>query len=114
MAYSERLAQRVREFFAAKNIEFEEKKMFSGICFMVNDKMCAGVQKDQLMLRIDPSLVEPAAEQEGCTPMDMNGKIMKSFLLVEESALARKTKLEYWLQLALDFNPLAKSSKKKT
>lgn len=45
MAYNEKLADRVREIIAATYTNIEEKAMFGGLCFMVNDKMCVGVEK---------------------------------------------------------------------
>jgi TfoX/Sxy family transcriptional regulator of competence genes len=53
MAYDEKLADRVRE--ALMDVpKVEEKKMFRGITFMVDDKMCISVSGDELMLRLDP------------------------------------------------------------
>lgn len=34
--------------------DVEEKVMFSGLVFMVNGKMCIGVMKDKIMLRVNP------------------------------------------------------------
>ena len=57
MAYDEKLADRVREALAdIPNVE--EKKMFRGVTFMVNDKMCVSVSGNELMLRLDPDLTE--------------------------------------------------------
>ena len=53
MAYNEQLRNRIREALAHID-NVEEKAMFGGICFMVNDKMCLGVMKDEMMCRIDP------------------------------------------------------------
>lgn len=80
---------------------------------MVNDKMCVGVEKDRLMVRLNPDLFEEVIEKEGCKPMDFTGKIMKGYVFVDAEALGTKKKLEYWLKLALDFNKMAKLSKKK-
>ena len=113
MAYDEKLADRVREMIGNAGERSEEKKMFGGICFMVNDKMCAGVDKDRLMIRLDPKLAEQVVEMEGCTQMEMAGKAMKGFVLVDPAALGTKTKLKYWIGLALDYNPVARASKKK-
>ncbi len=113
MAYNEKLADRVREIISQTQDKVEEKKMFSGICFMVNDKMCVGVQKERLMVRLNPDIFEQVLEMEGCVAMDMGGKVMKGYVLIDETALSTKKKLEYWIGLALDFNPLAKASKKK-
>jgi len=114
MSYNENLADRTRELIALTHKKVEEKKMFGGLCFMVNDKMCVGVEKDRLMVRLDPARYEEAMEQEGCKPMDFTGKIMKGYVFVDIEALNTKKKLDYWIQLALEFNKKAKASKKKT
>jgi len=113
MAYNEKLADRVREILAPVSDDIEEKKMFGGLCFMVNGKMCVGVDKDRLMARLNPDIIERVVEKEGCVQMDMSGKIMKGFVFVEAAALSTKKKLEYWVKLALDYNPVARASKKK-
>lgn len=87
--------------------------MFGGLCFMVNDKMCVGVEQERLMVRLDPERYDEAMEKEGCKPMDFTGKIMKGFVFVDIDALNTKKKLDYWIQLALEFNRKAKATKKK-
>jgi len=79
---------------------------------MVNDKMCVGVETDRLMVRFDPALTDELMNQEGCRPMDFTTKTMKGFAFVDIDALNTKSKLEYWVNLALDYNKFAKSSKK--
>jgi TfoX/Sxy family transcriptional regulator of competence genes len=113
MPYNEKLAARVREIIAATHDAVEEKKMFGGVCFMVNDKMCVGVEKERLMVRLDPLRYEDALLQEGCTPMDFTGRVMKGYVFVSTDALRTKKQLGYWVQLALDYNAVAKASKKK-
>jgi TfoX/Sxy family transcriptional regulator of competence genes len=114
MAYNEKLANMTRELIAQTHKNVEEKAMFGGLCFMVNDKMCLGVEKDRLMVRLDPARYEEAIEKAGCRPMDFTGRIMKGFVFVDADALNTKKKLEYWVKLALEFNKFAKASKKKT
>jgi TfoX/Sxy family transcriptional regulator of competence genes len=113
MAYNEKLADRTREIIALTHKITEEKKMFGGLCFMVNNKMCVGVEKERLMVRLNPDLTEEVMEKEGCRPMDFTGKIMKGYVFVDIEALNTKKKLEYWIKLALDYNTIAKASKKK-
>lgn len=112
MAYSEKLAQRVREALVTVP-NFEEKKMFRGITFMVNEKMCVSVSGDELMCRIDPALQEEVMAKNGCREMIVKGRPMKGFVYVEESVLKNRRELDYWIKLALDFNSKAKISKKK-
>ena len=113
MAYNEKLADRVREIIAVTHNITEEKKMFGGLCFMVNNKMCVGVEKERLMVRLDPANYDEVLEKEGCVPMDFTGKIMKGYVFVDIAALNTKKKLAYWIKLALDYNKIAKTSKKK-
>lgn len=118
MAYSEEKADRIRTVLAEKGIAFTEKKMFSGICFMVDDKMCCGTHTDKkmgeelLLCRIGEEAYEKSLETEHCIPMEFTGKPMKGFVFVTENGCNTPKKLAHWVQLCLDFNPLAKKSKK--
>jgi TfoX/Sxy family transcriptional regulator of competence genes len=112
MAYNEKLADRTREIISLTHKNIEEKKMFGGLCFMVNDKMCVGVEKDRIMVRLDPEKYDEVMEKEGCEPMNFTGKIMKGFVFVNDDVLKTKKQLEYWVKLALDYNKVAKASKK--
>ncbi len=113
MAYHEKLADRVREIIFLTHKKVEEKRMFGGLCFMVNDKMCVGVEQERLMVRLDPAKYDEAMEKEGRKPMDFTGKVMKGFVFVDIDALNTKRKLEYWVKLALEYNKIARASKKK-
>lgn len=113
MAYNEKLADRTRELIAATQKGIEEKKMFGGLCFMVNGKMCVGVEKERLMVRLNPAIYDAVMEREGCTAMDFTGKAMKGYVFVDIAALNTKKKLQYWINLALEYNEIAKPSKKK-
>lgn len=114
MAFDEQLATRVRGFFKQRKVAFEEKRMMGGLCFMVNDKMCVGVEKNRLMARIDPEDYDDALRRKGCKPMDFTGRPMRGFVFVNLAGLATDSELNGWLKLALEFNPRAKSSKKKS
>jgi len=113
MAYNEHLAARVEKVLKEKRVRFEEKKMMGGLCFMVNDKMCVGIEKDMLMARIDPAIYERALKKKGCHEMDFTGRPMKSFVFIDPIGIDMDKDLEYWIQLSLDYNPKAKSSKKR-
>ena len=112
MAYDEHLGDRIRQELKHKGIPFEEKKMMGGLCFMVDDKMCVGVVKDELMARIDPEVYENVLQFEGARPMDFTGKRMRGFVFVSPTGIDLDSDLSKWVQLCLDFNPKAKSSKK--
>ena len=112
MTYSEKFADRIRERLAElPNIE--EKKMMGGLTFMVNDKMCVGIIKDELMCRIDPEFHETAVEKTGCRTMDFTKRPMIGYVLIDDTGMRTQKEFDYWINLALDFNAKAKSSKKK-
>lgn len=113
MAYNEALAERVKELLHAKKIKYTEKKMFGGLCFLVDDKMLLGVEKNRLMTRIDPDDEAAALKKKGAKPMDFTGKIMKGFLFVDDNAVEMDKDLEYWVDLCMKYNPKAKASNKK-
>ena len=113
MAYDELLADRISNVLKEKNAAFYEKRMFGGIAFMVNDKMCVGVIKSDLMARIDPEIHDESIKKEGCRAMDFTKRPMKGYVYIEPGAIDLNEDLDYWINLALDFNPRAKSSKKK-
>lgn len=112
MAYSEKLAGRIRARLAdLPNIK--EKEMMGGLTFMLNDKMCVGIMKDELMCRINPDIYEAVLEKNGCRPMDFTGRPMKGWVIVNEHGMKNQKDFDYWIDLALDFNKKAKSYKKK-
>lgn len=112
MAFNEHLVNRIRESIAHL-ADVEEKHMFGGVCFMVNGKMCIGVVKDEMMCRIDPMVEEEALDKNGCRPMDFTGRAMKGYVFVSEDGLRTKKNFDYWVDLCLKFNAVAKASKKK-
>jgi TfoX/Sxy family transcriptional regulator of competence genes len=113
MGFSESLAERIRAELDKKGVTFKEKKMMGGLTFMVNDKMCIGIVKDTLMARIDPEICEQALSKKGSREMDFTGRPMNGFVFVDPEGLETNGDLEYWVQQCLDYNPRAKSSKKK-
>ena len=114
MAYDTKLADRIREYLVAfPKLKIEEKKMFRGLAFMVNGKMCVNVSGDNLMCRFDPDLEEEIAEKNGYEPMIMKGKELKGYCYVHPIGFKSKKDFEYWMNLCLNYNEKAKASKKK-
>ncbi|MEO7120065.1 MAG: TfoX/Sxy family protein [Ginsengibacter sp.] len=113
MAYNTKLADRVREYLVDfPKLKIEEKKMFRGLTFMVNGKMCVSISNDNLMCRFDPILQEEVVEKNGFQIMIMNGREYKGYCYVSPDGYKAKKDFQYWINLCLDFNEKAKSSKK--
>lgn len=113
MAFNERLAARVRQLLGTHR-KVVERQMMGALTFMVNDKMCVCVLKDDLMARIDPERHDDALRRKGCRKMDFTGRPMKGFVFVGPEGTGSKRNLESWIALALEFNKKAKPSRKKS
>ena len=87
--------------------------MFGGLAFLINNKMCVNVGDDLLMCRFDPKLTEELSEKKGFLPMIMRGKEYKGYCYVEPVGYKSNKDFEFWINLCLDFNNRAKSSKTK-
>jgi TfoX N-terminal domain len=114
MPYDTNLADRVREYLAEiTGIDIEEKEMFNVLNFMVNGKTCVCVSGENLMLRFDPSRQEELSEKNGYETMLMKGKEYKGYCYVNPHGFKDKKDFEFFLNLCLDYNKVAKSSKKR-
>ena len=112
MAYDEKLAMRIREKFADYN-HTEEKEMMGGLTFMLNNKMCVGIIKDELMCRIDPAIHDDIVEKRGCRTMDFTKRPMKGYVMIDKTGMQSKKEFDFWIDLAIAYNVFAKASKKK-
>ena len=112
MAYNENLANKIREALVEQQ-KVEEKKMFSGLCFMVNDKMCICVRDDKIMCRLDPEIYDAVLEENDCHPMIHGGRTMKGFVYVSDDVIKTQKDLDYWVGLALEYNKKSKVAPKK-
>lgn len=113
MAFDEILAGRIQDSLEQRSVNYHAKKMMGGICFMVNEKMCIGIVKSELMCRIDPEQENNLLKKPGVRPMDFTGRPMKGYLFIHPSVIDQEQDLIFWIQTCLDFNPRAKASKKR-
>lgn len=112
MPYNETLANRVREALCdLPNVE--EKKMFRGVCFMVDGKMCICISGNELMCRVGPGVHEEVLEKNGTRAMIMKGKVLKDYVYVSKDAVQSTAEFDYWVHRCLAFNKFAKASKPK-
>lgn len=113
MAYNEHLADKLRIELERRKIHFEEKRMMGGLCIMVDDKMCVGVIKDDLMARIGPHVYDEFLTRKGARVMDFTKRPMKGYAYLDSEGWDDETEFSDWIDQCLDFNKEAKSSKKK-
>ena len=102
MAYSEELAERIRDVIDARP-GVTERKMFGGIAWMVNGNMACGIIGEDLMVRLDRDDAETALAEEHVGPMDFTGRPMRGFITVEAEGVETDTDLGRWVDAGADF-----------
>jgi len=118
MAYDQYLGERISNILKHKNISFSSKEMMGGLLFQVDDKMLCGIHIDKksghslLMARVGETTYEKELGKPACLPMDFTGRPMKGYLFIKPEGFDLDEDLEYWIDLCLQYNPLAKAPKK--
>ena len=102
MAYSESLADKIRSILK-KRRGVTEKKMFGGLCFLIDGKMCCGVEKNRLVVRVGPKNYATLLKRKHVRPMDFTGRPLTGFVYVLPQALKTKTTLAWWIDLGLQW-----------
>ena len=112
MALNEQMNNRIRE--ALEDVSrVQEKRMFRGIAFIVNGKLCLSAGNDELMCRIDPELHDEAVQRPGVRSLVMKGRELKGYIYVHEDVIRSRRDFDSWINLALDFNKRVKASSRK-
>lgn len=102
MAFSEKLAERIRQQL---NDEpgVVEKKMFGGLAFLVNGNMSCGVVGEDLMVRVGAEAYEAALAEPDAREMDFTGRPMKGMIYVSADGIRTARRLAFWVQMGLKF-----------
>jgi len=110
VSYDETLAAKVRQALTATT-EFEERKMFGGLCFMVDGAMCCGVIGDELIVRVGPERHDAALEQPHTRTFDFSGRPSRGMIYVGPEATRTAAALDPWLAQGLAYAAIAARAK---
>jgi TfoX/Sxy family transcriptional regulator of competence genes len=102
VAYDEKTAERVRRHLS-RQANVVEKKMFGGLCFMVNGSMCCGLTGTAFMVRVGPLHYQEALAQPHARPMDFTGRPLAGMVYVEPAGYRTDAALAAWIKRGLDF-----------
>ena len=99
MAYNPEIEARVRKFVSRwKNTS--HKKMFGGVCHLMNGNMFCGVLQDNVILRLGETAAGQALAQPHVRPFDITGRPMKVWVMVESEGFTTDDQLRGWLEQA--------------
>jgi TfoX N-terminal domain len=113
MPFDESLGRRVAAALDNSNIEYAEKRMFGGLGFTINEKMCIGVVKDDLMVRVLDEKIDEVLAMPNVRPMDFTGRPMKGFIFVEPAGIPDSGSLMTFVDLGAEFGKFGKVKTKK-
>ena len=98
MPYSKVIEEKMEKIIGRwKNME--KKKMFGGICYLMEGNMCFGIYKDYLIVRVGIDAAEKKLKEKNVRPFDITGRAMKGWVMVEEGGWKDQEDLENWLGL---------------
>jgi TfoX/Sxy family transcriptional regulator of competence genes len=101
MPYNLNLADRIRSELAG--VPFVEKKMFGGVGFLLHGNMACGVNKDDLIVRVDPQKHTALLKKPHVRPFDMTGRPMKGWLVVDSAGIKTNKQLSDWVKEGVEF-----------
>jgi TfoX/Sxy family transcriptional regulator of competence genes len=110
MAHDEALAARVRKALAGRT-DVVEQPMFGGLTFMVHGHMCCGVNRDDLIIRLDGATVLADLHSPHARVCDFTKRPMRGMFSVSAAGCATDEEVEPWVRLALE-HALSQSAKK--
>lgn len=102
MAYSEHLAQRIRDALAGDRA-VTEKNMFGGIAFLRHGLMFVGVSDSALMARVGRLHHDDSLGRKHVRPMDFTGKPMNGYVFVDPPGIRTEAQLRFWLNRCRQF-----------
>jgi hypothetical protein len=103
MAYDEKLAGRVRQLLVAEP-GLVEKKMFGGLAFMIDGNMAVSASgQGGLLVRVDPTASGRLLETTPARLMEMGGRSMAGWLIVDEEHLGTKRQLAAWVNRGVGY-----------
>jgi hypothetical protein len=102
VAYSEELAERIRDVLDGRP-GVVERKMFGGVTWMVDGNMACGVIAEDLMVRLDRDDAGRALAEDHVGPMEFTGRPMRGFLLIDAAGIEQEHDLIRWVEIGADF-----------
>ena len=102
MSYDKGLAQRVREI-VEEEPGYDEKKMFGGICFLIDGNMACGILHDDIIIRVGIDNYEESLRLPNTRIFDITGKPMRGWVLVSSEGHESDEDLTEWVKRGIKY-----------
>ena len=102
MAYNENFAERIKDILESQP-DFEMKRMFGGICYLLRGNMACGVLNDDLIVRVGPDNYEEMLKLPEARKFDITGRPMKGWVMVSGLDQEFIEDLPTWIERGVKF-----------
>ena len=103
MAYDESIEATIDSLYTDASV-LTSKKMFGGVCYLYRGNMAFGITGHYLIIRLgDPAEAQKYIDSGEAEPFDITGKAMKSWIMVDSTALKTDTDYIHWLDMGLAY-----------
>ena len=85
-------------------LQTERKRMFGGVCYMLNGNMLLGTFRGGMMVRVAKADHAATVALPGASAMLMKDRVMEGFILVDAGAVESDAALQDWIGKALAYN----------
>lgn len=103
MAYDVDLADRIRELVETES-GLTEQRMFGGLAFLLDGNMAVAASgKGDLMVRVDPADADRLLATSGTRRLEMKGRPMKGWVLIDVAEVHTKRQLSNWVRTGVSY-----------
>ena len=102
MAFDATLVKRIDSLLRRRR-GITQKRMFGGLCFLVDGKMVCGVERDRMVVRVGPDRYDALLKEPHVKPMDFTGRPLRGFLYVLPEGLKRPAQLKRWVDTSFTY-----------
>jgi hypothetical protein len=101
MAYSEALAERIREAIEGRS-GVTERKMFGDVFWMINGHVAVGTLGENLMVRLEHEDIAGALLEPHVSPVKFTGRPASEFVAVDAAGIDAEADLARWVDAGAD------------
>jgi TfoX/Sxy family transcriptional regulator of competence genes len=103
MAYDQELAEQIHNLIG-DDPDLTEMKMFGGLAFLINGNMAvAATSQGGFMVRTNPAYAEKILRSSKARLMNMKGRTMPGWILVNAEDIYDQKVLKHWVDLGVTY-----------
>jgi len=103
VAYDEHLADRIRDLIPPEHA-MTEMKMFGGLAFLIGGNMAVAASgQGGAMVGVDPAISDRLVATTKARFMEMRGRQMSGWLLIDAEDVRTKRQLAKWVELGIGY-----------